>query len=107
MNNDHLPKDFDDLVKDVHWLVESDAKALLMRLKVVEVLWAKLREQLEKHGRNETPEEMLSLLVLSGIIAAKIAPAIKLTSEELSQIIKAEAWDIPDLVKYLDLKLKM
>ena len=50
---------------------------------------------------------MLSLLVLSGIIAAKIAPAIKLTSEELSQIIKAEKWDIPDLVKYLDLKLKM
>ena len=107
MSNDHLPKDFDGLVKDVHWLVESDAKALLMRLKVVEVMWDKVQKRFDKQKENEPPEEMLSLLVLSGIIAAKIAPAIKLTSEELSQIIKAEKWDIPDLVKYLDLKLKM
>jgi hypothetical protein len=105
MADENIPKDFEDLIKDVHWLNEADPKSLMMRLKVVEVLWYKLQQQLEKHGRNETPEEMLSLLILSGIIAAKIAPAVKLTSEELSQIIKAEGWDIPDLVKYLEKKL--
>lgn len=114
MADENIPKDFDDLVKEVHWLVEADTKALLMRLKVVEVLWSKLQIQLAKSKEVTNPpqptpidEGILSLLILSGIIAAKIAPAIKLTSEELSQIIKAEGWDIPDLVKYLEIKLKM
>lgn len=105
MNDENIPKDFEDLVKDVHWLNEADSKGLMMRLKVVEALWLTLQQKLEKQKPDTPPEEMLSLLVLSGIIAAKIAPAVKLTAEELSQIIKAEGWDIPDLVLYLEKKL--
>ena len=105
MADENIPKDFEDLIKDVHWLNEADPKSLMMRLRVVEVLWSKLQKQLDKQKDNTPPEEMLSLLILSGIIAAKIAPAVKLTSEELSQIIKAEGWDIPDLIRYLEKKL--
>jgi hypothetical protein len=114
MSDENIPKDFEDLVKDVHWLNEADSKGLMMRLKVVEALWLKLQMELARSTAMTDPpqptpidEGILSLLVLSGIIAAKIAPAVKLTSEELSQIIKAEGWDIPDLVAYLEKKLNV
>lgn len=107
MKDEDIPKDFEDLVKDVHWLNEADTKALMMRLKVVEAMWDTLQKKLEKQKPDTPPEEMLSLLVLSGIVAAKLAPAINLTSDQLSHLIKEEGWDIPDLVKYLEIKLKL
>ncbi len=109
MDDESIPKDFEDLVKDVHWLNEADPKALMMRLRCIEVLWSKLQKKIEQ-SKSETdppPENILSLLILSGIVAAKIAPAVGLTSEELSHIIKAEAWNVPDLVKYLEKKLNV
>lgn len=109
MKDEDIPKDFEDLVKDVHWLNEADPKGLMMRLRCIEVLWSKLQKQVEKgkEDKNPPPENILSLLILSGIVAAKIAPAVGLTSEELSHIIKAEAWNVPDLVTYLEDKLKL
>lgn len=107
MSDEGIPKNFDDLVKDIPWLNDADSKGLMMRLRVVEAMWDTLQKKFEKQDANNPPEEMLSLLVLSGIIAAKIAPAINLTSDELSQIIKTEGWDIPDLVAYLEKKIEL
>lgn len=103
MKEDDKVKELEQILKD-EWKLSDDPEYLLKRLKVIDRLW----DDMDKtESRSEwAPDRVMTLMLMVGILAAKIAPAIGMEPNELSNKIRDDHLQIPTLTTFIEEKVR-
>ena len=104
MKDDDKIKELERILKD-EWELSSDPEYLLKRLKVIDRLWDDM-DSTDTPKEQWAPDRVLTLMLMVGILAAKIAPAIGMDPKELSDKIRDDHLQIPGLVGFIEEKVK-